>query len=390
MTVVVDPLRRTREVLGRFPAAGLGWPKKMTIMITNDCNLHCRHCWPESLQTAGIAQVPATAIMKRIQLLARLGVEELSLTGGEPLTHPEWLVILAFACRQPGLKRIYVQTNATLLNEVDVKYLRELPDAKLRLQVSLEGAATKTHDYVRGPGNFARTWQGLKLLVESGLGSQTIVTFTEMEHNFSELPFLLKMLELLGIAGLVSATLVSAGRAGKTEQIAPPSPDQYRELLSLFHNDAEFRTRYRKIGNIAALEWYVGRMNPASRDCLCGEAPYINAKGHMFPCFMLPIEKYGVQGMYDRPLEEVFAEAASRWAELVVWQRRRTKELEECKGCSGRLHCAGGCMGRAYVASGDFMAVEDRCILRETVYLWHAPAAVAAFPAQNASYEGKG
>ncbi len=389
MTVVVDPLARTREALDRFPAAGLGLPKKVTIMITNECNLHCRHCWPESLLTAGTTQVPATAIMKMIQLLARLEVEELCLTGGEPLTHPQWFDILAFACRQPGLKRIYVQTNATLLTAAKVQVLRELPGAKLTLQVSLEGAAARTHDYVRGPGSFARAWQGLKLLVESGLGSQAMVTFTEMEHNFPELPLLLEMVDSLGIAGLVSATLVSAGRAGKTEQIAPPTPDQYRELLSLFHRDVEFRTLYRKIGNIAALEWYVGRMNPASRDCLCGEALYINANGHMFPCFMLPIEKYGVQGVYERPLEEVFTEAASRWTELVVWQRRRTRGLDDCGECPGRLHCAGGCMGRAYAASGNFMAVEDRCALRKTVYLWRAPAAVVALPEQNASYDGK-
>jgi len=388
MTVTVDRLTRVREALDRFPVAGLGLPRKVTIMITNDCNLHCRHCWPESLQAAGTTQVPTASLMEMVQLLARLGVEELILTGGEPLTHPKWLDVLAFACRQPGLKNIYLQTNATLLTQAKVKGLQALPGAKLVLQVSLEGADAKTHDYVRGPGSFARAWQGLKLLAESDLGSQTMVTFTEMEHNFSELPFLIEKVAALGIAGLVSATLVSAGRAGTTVQIAPPTPDQYQELLSLFYRDAEFRTRYRKIGNIAALEWYAGRMNPSPPVCLCGEALYIHANGRMFPCFMLPLEKYGVQGVYDRPLEDVFAEAASRWAELVLWQRRRTRELEACKECLGRLHCAGGCMGRAYAASGDFMMVEDRCFLRKAVYSWRAPAA-AVLPAQKASDEGK-
>ena len=353
-----------------FAPVGLRPPKKMTLMITNECNLQCCHCWTDSLPSTSTTQVPLDSIVKLIQVLGQLEVEEICLTGGEPLTHPQLFEILSFACKQPGLKKVCLQTNATLLSELEIKALQSLHYDGLSIQVSIEGARAQTHDWVRGAGSFKRSFYGLTLLAEAGLGKQTLVTFTEMEHNFMELPLLLKMVDQLGIGGLISGTLVLGGRAAKTKQIAPPRPSQYKKLLALFHGGTAFRSRYKKIGNIAALEWYSGRSNSVPRGCICAETPYINAAGRMFPCVMLPVDKYGIDGVYHRSFEEIFMEAALHWAELPGLYLKRASELEVCKECVGRFHCAGGCMGRAYALNGDFMTVEDRCALRKSVYSW--------------------
>ena len=361
------------EVLDAITRAGLRSPRSVTLMITGGCNLSCLHCWPESRSCGTASPVPTDTLKRLIGEFALVGVEAVCLTGGEPLTHPEWFEILYFSCRQTGFKKVSFQTNATLLNETDIKAIQSINFEGLSVQVSLEGATPQTHDRVRGSGSFERAFQGLKLLAEGGLGKQTQVAFTEMEHNFTELPLLLEMVDVLGIGRLVSGTLVMGGRATQTDQLAPPTPSQYRDLLDLFHSDTQFRSRYKKIGNIAALEWLTGRSYPTSESCICIETPYINADGEMYPCLMLPIEKYGVQGVHHRPLEEVLTEGALLWAELPELNLRRSVELEACKECTGKVHCAGGCMGRAYAATGDFMSVEDRCALRKSVYLWKAP-----------------
>ncbi|MCK4790007.1 MAG: radical SAM protein [Desulfobacteraceae bacterium] len=373
MDAVVRINRTKARVLGHITRAGLRPPKMVTLMITNGCNLRCRHCWPESRSSNVTPPVPVDTLRRLIQELVHLGVEEICLTGGEPLTHPDWLEILDFSCKQSGLKRVRLQTNATLLTEEDIKVLRSISFEGLSVQVSLEGATAQTNDRVRGSGSFERAFRGLKLLAEGGLGKQTLVAFTEMRHNFMELPLLLEMVDMLGIGRLVSGTLVLGGRAAQTDQLVPPTPSQYRDLLDLFHSDVQFRSRYKKTGNIAALEWLAGRLNTSPQSCICIETPYINADGQMYPCVMLPIEKYGVQGVYHRPLDEVLTEGALLWAELPELNLRRSEELEACKECIGKLHCAGGCMGRAYAASGDFMTVEDRCALRKAVYSWKAP-----------------
>jgi len=374
------------EVLDSIIRAGLRSPKIVTLMITNGCNLSCLHCWPESRSCGTVPPVSADTIRRLIGEFTLLGVEEICLTGGEPLTHPDWFEILSFACRQPGLNRVRLQTNATLLTEVDIEALSSIDFKGLNIQVSLEGATAETNDRVRGPGSFEQAFRGLKFLAEAGLGQQVVVAFTETQHNFAELPRLLQLLDGLGIGGLVSGTLVLGGRAAQSDQIAPPTPAQYRELLNLYHSDPQFRSRYKKLGNIAAIEWFTGKSYPAGEGCMCIEMPYINADGDMYPCLMLPIDKLAAKDVFHRPLYEVLFEGLSLWADLADMNRRRSVELEACKNCPGRLHCAGGCIGRAYAATGDFMNVEDRCALRKSVYSWEAPQE-SAHTAQSESPE---
>jgi radical SAM protein with 4Fe4S-binding SPASM domain len=362
-----------RELKARMARVGLTPPKALALMITNDCNLHCRHCWPESRSRGTSPAIPAETLQGIIIGFVQLGVEEICLTGGEPLTHPDWLEIIRFSCAQPGLKRVRLQTNATLLTENDVEALGSTQFNGLLVQVSLEGATAKTHDLVRGQGSFDYAVQGLKLLAEAGLGGRTVVAFTETQHNFTELPQLLEILDGLGIGGLVSGTLVKAGRASRTDQFSLPTPSQVEALLTLYHKDGRFRERYRRIGNIACLEWMAGRATPSDGNCRCIKTPYITADGRMYPCILLPIDKYGVRDAHVRDLADVFSEGLFLWAELPELNRRRLADLEVCKGCQGRLHCAGGCMGRAYAVSGDAMTVEDRCALRQAVYRWEPP-----------------
>ena len=361
----------TRErLLGGIRKAGLKPPKVLTLMITNGCNLKCRHCWPESLSHETVLPVPVESLKGLITGFGNLGVAEICLTGGEPLTHPDWREILRFACQQEGLKRVRLQTNGTLLTETDVKHLAEIHKKKLIVQMSLEGATARTHDALRGKGSFELAFRGIRRLAAAGLGPQTVTAFTETRYNFEELPRLLKHLDDLGVGRLVSGTLVQAGRVGRTQDLQLPTPDQYRALLSLYHRDEAFRNRYHKMANIACLEWWFGKADSASETCKCFEMPYVTAGGLLYPCIMLPADHLAVQNAHEEPFEALLEKAVPLWSGLPALNRRRSAELEPCKTCSGKSHCAGGCMGRAHATTGDFMTVEDRCVLRKAVYAW--------------------
>jgi radical SAM protein with 4Fe4S-binding SPASM domain len=361
---------KTEEVLDAIRRSGLKCPNSVTLMITAGCNLSCLHCWPESGPNEAVCPVPSDNLKRLIGEFVVLGAESICVTGGEPLTHPDWLDILTFSCKQAGLKSVCLQTNGTLLTEIEADTLSSIKFEGLTIQVSLDGARPLTHDRVRGHGSFERAFMGLKLLAEAGLGQKTVVAFTEMEHNFSELPDLLKLLEELGIGRLVSGTIVRGGRACRTNALAPPTPAQYRSLLDVYEADPEFRSRYQRLGNIAPIEWFKGKSYPSAEHCTCIERPYISADGVMYPCLMLPLETFGAQGVYHRPVKDVILQAIPVWAGLMHLNQRRSAEILECNSCSGKLHCAGGCMGRAYASTGHFVSVEDRCLLRKAVYAW--------------------
>ncbi len=356
------------KVIQDIRDAGLQPPEMLTLMITGRCNLQCRHCWLDCGPDSAAGPIPVNVACNIIDDFTRLGGTGLSLTGGEVLTHPDWFEILVFACDRSALNEVCLQTNAMLMTRHMAAKLSALSSVKLSIQISMDGASAKSHDLVRGKGSFNQALRGLDCLLDAGMGPWIRVAFTEMAHNFAEIPRLMKRLETLGISQLVSGTLVKGGRAGRTNRLTLPTPNQYVEIVNRYRSDTAFRTLYDKMGSISAIEWYKGRSIPAKRVCSCIKTPFITAKGRMYPCVMLLVEKYGIGGIHQRPMADVILEALPLWAELPVIERNRREALENCRGCPGEAHCGGGCMGRAYAAYGDLMSVEDRCALRRAVY----------------------
>lgn len=356
------------EILRRIKDGGLCPPDSLTIMVTQGCNLYCRHCWLDSLPAAGSHTIPGPVILKWIYEFINLGGKRIFLAGGEPLCHPEWFSLLQYCCELEGLEHVCLQTNGTLLTSRAVSLLRELPIDKLAIQVSLDGAEAVTHDYVRGTGNFMRTLRGIHLLVNANMSRQIRLAFTEMAHNFNDLPAILEMAANLGIKRVIGNTLVKGGRALTDENIDLPLPSQYRELIGRYQSDHRFRDLCHKSGTLSAIEWFKGRQTTANKVCTCIQNLFITADRTLYPCVMFMHPQYAVFLSDKRGLQKAIAEALDQWAWLPKISERRSRDLKLCKTCPGQKHCAGGCMGRAYAVNLSLFAVEDRCALRKVIY----------------------
>jgi radical SAM protein with 4Fe4S-binding SPASM domain len=358
---------------------GLRPPRALTLAITGICNLTCGHCLVEGGPKAREPHVPADTVRRIVSEFAALGGEEIYITGGEPLLHPRWLDILTSCCDQRSFTSVVVQTNAALLGDARVRAMRALQFEGLAIQVSLDGSSPHTHDRVRGRGTFVRSVDGIRRLRAAGLGGRVSVAFTEMRHNMEDIPALLELVEELGLRRLVSGTLVKQGRAAATD-VAPPTPEQYRALLSRYGADPGFRGLCDRYGNIAALEWWKGRFGEGSECCTFVEHPYLTADGTIYPSAVCRADDFAVFDAFDKPLAAALLEGKPKWFQLLELSRLRSSSLPACEGCEGEIHCAGGCMGRAHAAAGTFMAVEDRCELRKAVYSWRERREPGAYP----------
>ncbi|QTA81422.1 Radical SAM and SPASM domains-containing protein [Desulfonema limicola] len=359
-----------KNLITQLKSLGLHPPGSLTLAITNQCNLYCKHCWPESGPCDYPSAVPLEALKKIIKEFADIGTEKIIFTGGEPLLYPALYDILNYTCKHQAVKEICLQTNAVLLTRIHAQALADFKE-KISFRVSLEGADPKKHDYIRGKGSFERTVNGLNLLLEYGFGQQTCIAFTEMAHNFEDMAGVLDLAFKMGIGSFVSNTLICGGRAAHKNQLKAPLPSQYIKLLNLFHNNDTFKTQYQQIGNIAAIEWKKGQETGGKDHCCTFiENPYITSKGMMYPCVMLHSKEYAAKDVYSRPLHKAFTEAVPGWIKLHELSQNRAFALDSCQKCPGLLHCAAGCMGRAFTANGNFMSIEDRCSLRRAVYNW--------------------
>jgi len=355
------------EEKGLFP------PTRLTISITTNCNLRCEHCWVECEGVKGeILYAPTDKVQRLITEFVAIGGKEVCLTGGEPLTHPDFLEIVS-CCQKMNVQKIQVQTNATLLTEQIFKSLASLDVSKLNFQVSLDGGSPTTHDLVRGKGSFNRAVSGLVQLVAHGYGDRTVIGFTEMRHNLHEVPDLLRFAAKTGVASVVGWSLVQHGKAQATEKLLPPIPEQYVQLLELFHTDQKFKDLYDHCGRFAAIEWFKGRDQPNTHTCRFIESPYVSASGTLYPCNLLQEDTVAAFDLYNRSLVDAIIDKTDSWAMLLAKTIARSKELECFKGCIGAQHCAGGCFARASVIDGLKGCVEDRCQLRRAVYEWRPP-----------------
>jgi len=367
MRLIMNP----EQALDRLTRYGVVPANRLIVAITRHCNLACSHCWVECSPASRLKHVNVGLIKETISLWVEAGINTLCISGGEPLTHPRWQEILTHCAQFPTIHHLRLQTNGTLLTPKIVDTLANPVFDCLHLQISLDGAQPDTHDRVRGKGNFEKTMNGLQLLSDAGLASRTTVSFTEMRHNVEDLPQLFVMMEKLNISRVVSGTLIQGGRA-LTGTLSLPSPEQYAALIERFSHDEQFRRVYERIGNTSCLEWYASRHETSEHHCAnCMESPYISQEGTLFPCGLLSVTNYGIQGVWNCPVDRIADKAETAWAGLNQLSRERSEKIQACAACSGRLHCQSGCMARPERHTDIFFEeVEDRCQLRKQVYAY--------------------
>lgn len=353
------------ELLQQLNMAGLRSPGMLTLAITGACNLVCCHCWVRAGEESSHAHVPLRTVCRIVEEFAAIGGEGIRITGGEPLTHPDWLEILKFS-RSLGFKTITLQTNAMLLRDEHLAPLRELDFPGLMYQVSLDGVTARTHDLVRGEGAYSGAMHGIEKLVHVGLGQRISIFFTEMRHNLGEIPDLLEVADKMGIGSVSTGSLVLCGRASETSLVAPPRTEQYQTLLERYDHDVHFRELYAKLGTVAALEWRTGAIREEC--CTFVENPYLTPSGRLYPCLLCHADEYSVTEVFEKGLVAALAEGAPLWSSLLGISSCRADAIPECQDCSGKPFCGGGCMGRAWGSCGSLLAADDRCETRRAIY----------------------
>ena len=111
--------------------------KSVRISVTDKCNFRCTYCMPaEGLQWLGRQEILSfEEIARLVELLARLGVDEVRLTGGEPLVRRDLPTLVRMLAQIEGVRDLSLTTNGVLLDRM----AGPLVEAGLkRLNVSLD------------------------------------------------------------------------------------------------------------------------------------------------------------------------------------------------------------------------------------------------------------
>ncbi len=130
--------------------------KRVNLMVTTQCNLHCRMCDVPGFNNLE-NNLSSEKIKEIIWQAAQAGAEILEISGGEPMTRRDIYEIISFAA---SLKlRIMMVSNGVLIGTSEAEKLLE---AGLSLvPISLEGPE-ELNDKIRGEGNYNKALGAIK------------------------------------------------------------------------------------------------------------------------------------------------------------------------------------------------------------------------------------
>src|SRR3954470_15793902 len=117
-----------------------GWGREIRsvrVSVTDRCNFRCRYCMPaEGLEWLERDELLSFEELARlVRVLAAMGVDEVRLTGGEPLVRRDLPVLVRLLADTPGVEDLSLTTNGILLDRL----AGPLVEAGLRrLNVSLD------------------------------------------------------------------------------------------------------------------------------------------------------------------------------------------------------------------------------------------------------------
>jgi cyclic pyranopterin phosphate synthase len=170
----------------------------LRISVTDRCNIRCFYCMPdENIRFKPRHELLSFEEIERfVRVAARLGVNKLRLTGGEPLVRADLPALIAKLASIDGIRDIALTTNGILLAE----HAQALKDAGLgRVNISLD---TLTEETFR---RIARR-EGLDRVLE-GIAAAKRVGFAQIRLN------------AVAIRGITEPEIVPLARFARDEQM---------------------------------------------------------------------------------------------------------------------------------------------------------------------------
>lgn len=150
----------------------------------NGCNLKCKMCNAD--KEIGIGNFEL--YFKLLEKVKGYNLKKLILTSsGEPFLLKQPTIDYLETLTENDFEEVLIITNATLLDEEDIKRLSELK-VKVKIIVSNDAITKETYDNIRIGGNFEKVMQNIRLLKQYGLLLQ--INTVIQEANIKEIPLI--------------------------------------------------------------------------------------------------------------------------------------------------------------------------------------------------------
>ena len=182
-------LKSNAVFIMQAPVVELNELNNLFFELTNkNCNLKCSHCYIERNPYKKEKDfLPVDKIKQVLLSVRRENIKSLYLTGGEPMTHPDFNSILRMCLK---ISNTTVMTNGTFINDKKARFLRKIDDEsdfETIYRISFEHFDEKKNDVIRGRGSFRKALFAVQNLYKYGFNP--IITITDYYKEKREVMF---------------------------------------------------------------------------------------------------------------------------------------------------------------------------------------------------------
>ncbi len=330
-----------------------------TLEITNICNLNCKHCFNDSYAKIPRIEMDIVTIRSILEDFQRnnLGtLDELWITGGEPLEHSDFYNVMELIYSF-GHKSIVVSNG--IYDDQKISTLIDTKPYIRRVHLSLEGLKDST-DYIRGDGVFDHLIK--KTIPKLKNENFTVcVTVHLRKQNQFEIQQLTELIIDELDCDLKLGILRPIGRAQKNLEDEMLSPEELYECIKVIY---EMKKKYNKkrIWHdweifTEDIKFYIqdfhGRYScPAGMQKIIAFTPDCD----VYPCVQLRFPFF-ILGNFknDKKLDIILGNPSSKKVYKLL--QKKSETCIECKYF--KVSCHGGCPAIPYGLKEDPFSLSE-------------------------------
>lgn len=301
--------------------------------VTPRCNSNCLYCYNvwkenEAYPKGELSLNSIKSLFKKIS--TEINPKFITLSGGEPLLHPDIITIVDFLHKLGN--KIGIATNGTLLNEEKINSL--IKNGVTYFEISLNSTNPKTYTQLSGNDYLNKIRQAI--LFVKKLKIPLTVSFTITKLNYTDIADVVDLCFAFSVDSIALNRFVPGGEGIKNLKTLQISRQELEETLHIANQKgAKYKIPINITIPIEACEIdhkKYSRLNFGT--CGCGLHKWvIDPLGNLRTCEQNP-EILG--NLFDKNFNEL-----SSLDEAKMFRKKNARLI--CGECSGFRNCGGGC-----------------------------------------------
>lgn len=314
------------------------------IHVTNKCNLHCLGCYSDNTARNKECDLSSKDMLRILDELRLAGIENLVISGGEPLFRRDIADLVQHAKESCGIERITLITNGTVGRRETYTRLAPYLDT---MAVSLDTYSSECPAYLRDEGIFDKIVFHIKQMQESGLKVSILPT---LHHKNAE-----RMLEYIELSKQLGTEI--------SFSIFTTRQEKMYEDYTLSKKDLKYISEH--FSNYKIDDMPINNTLEGKRHCGTGcNIISVGTDGSVYPCHMLMENQFKIGNLVEKGLAVILRESK---CQKRCWEND-VKDIAGCRECEFQYLCGGGCRARAYLVHGNIQSPDPFCSMYKEFY----------------------